>query len=590
MSRKRKEPGGNPAPNQIDPATKKISKGKPLGKSNSASADDEKKERGPSRKKTQRVFELKLMDGSIVNPREPLNRRVALCIDGENADVVSLKLDSNVSRNRQAKTWSKQFRLKESDVLDKLRNAALAVTADNKKKEIERIKARWTAAKSPPPPPTPISLSQARQVFNKWLEDTDSDLLDVVFGAVMAHRLDGDPVWLFIVGAPGDGKTEMIRALQRDPTIFMLSSLKPAALISGFQNDDGSDPSLLPKLDGKVLIVKDFTTVLTMPNEARAEILGTLRDAYDGEAGKAFGNGEVRSYVSRFGLLAAVTPVIESYWGVSQQLGERFLRLRLKSRGRVSKVGRALTNTDAETNMRGELAGAALGVLAQSGRTATVPTEIASRLIHLADFVSRARSEVSRDGKGTVQYMPIPEVGTRIGKALKKLAIGIAIARGLQAVDADVMRIVQRVAVDSVPSVRAKLLRVLWKLRDSFQPTSEIAETAEVNGDTARYWLDDLRLLEIVDRAAPAKNLHTWRLRAEFIDTMTLAGLGGDVPTPSPESYPHADDDAEQGGKSHPQPYSHVELDANGYADAMNDETDGRWADSPEEIKGGDSP
>lgn len=534
-------------------------------------------------KKRSKTFELILLDGQYVSPSEPLRRRIALRIDGEDADVVSLNLDSDLSRKRQAKTWSKRFKLKESELSDKLRCAALDVTAEDQKKKTERIIARVAAAKSPPPPPIPITLSQAREVFNKWLEHTDPDLLDVVCGTVMAHRLDGDPVWMFIIAAPGDGKTEMIRALQNDPAVYMLSSLKPAALISGFQNDDGSDPSLLPRLNDLVLIVKDFTTVLTMPNEARAEILGTLRDAYDGQSSKAFGNCE-RSYVSRFGLLAAVTPVIESYWGVSQQLGERFLRLRLKSKGRVSKVGRALTNTDAETSMRAELAAAARGVLAQSGRSATVPPEIGDRLIHLADFVSRARSEVSRDRKGAVQFMPIPEVGTRIGKALKKLAIGIALARGLEAVDADVMRIVQRVAVDSVPSVRAQLLRVLWTLRGAFGPTGGIADAADVSADTARVWLEDLRLLGIVDREAPAKNLHTWRLRAEFIDTMNRAGLGGDVPTPPPESYPHVDSDGgEHGGKSHPHPYTHDGPDCT-LADALGDEADQQWVEPDKET------
>ncbi len=390
-----------------------------------------------------------------------------------------------------------------------------------------------------PPGPTATTLSQAQEVFRKWLDNTDPDLLDVVLGTVMAHRLEGDPVWVFIIGAPGDGKTEMIRALQGDSTIYMLSSLKPAALISGFQNDDGSDPSLLPKLNGKVLIVKDFTTVLSLPSEARKEILGILRDAYDGQSSKAFGNCE-RSYVSRFGMLAAVTPAIEKFWGVSQQLGERFLRFRLQSAGRVSKVNRALSNTNSESTMRAELTRAVLGVLAQSGRSATVPEEMSLRLTHLSDLVSRARSEVARDSRGTIEFLPTPEVGTRIAKALKKLAIGIALARGLDVVDEDIFRIVIRVAIDCIPSMRANLLRALWELRDGFQPTGKIADAAVVGADTARVWLEDLRLLEIAERYTPTPNQHSWRLRADFVESMNLAGLGSGLPTPPPDSYPHA--------------------------------------------------
>jgi len=505
-------------------------------------------------------FEVVVLDGQYVAKTDPLRRRIALRIDDEDKDVVSLKLDSEVSRKRQAKAWSKRFKLKEADVFDKLRRAALDVTAEDQKKQAERFKPK--AKGKEPPPPTPITLAEAREIFNRWLQGLDPDLLDVVFGVIFAHLLDGDPVWLFIIGPPGDGKTEVVRALSIVAMVFMLSSLKPAALISGYETDDGSDPSLLPKLDGKVLIVKDFTTVLTMPNEARAEILGTLRDAYDGEASKAFGNGKVPTYRSRFGLLAAVTPAIESYWGVSQQLGERFLRFRLQGGGRVAKVTKAVANAKEETRMRCELSEAARGVLAQPFREVCIPLDVAEQLIHLADFVSRARSEVARDRKGAVEFIPMPEIGTRIGKALKKLAMGIALARGADTVDADILRIIRRVAKDCIPSVRSKLLAALWELRNGEYSTADVAEAAEVATDTARVWLDDLRLLGIVQRSAPAKNLHQWRLRDEFMDTMTRAGLGDEVSTPPPDFVPHAESDSdpdgvERGGKSHPQPYMH---------------------------------
>ena len=114
-------------------------------------------------------------------------------------------------------------------------------------------------------------------------------------------------------------------------------------------------------------------------------------------------------------------------------------------------------------------------------------------------------------------------------------------------------------------------------LRDGDQPTSEIANAAGVNADTARAWLDDLRLLEIVERSTPATNLHTWRLRAGFIETMNLAGLGGVVSTPPPDSYPHVGGAAEHGGKSHPHPHIHDDPNPDPCADALGDDADERW-------------
>ncbi len=486
-------------------------------------------------RKPSREFDIvfvEAFDGGRIGPAH--KRPLALRIEGEDRDVVSLRLDSDQSRTRQARRWSDSFCLDFDAVEDRLRRAAVSVTAELQDRQYAAMDAKLhgdgvRGAKSPPV--TPITVDEARPTFARWIVGLEPGLLDVVLGTVMAHRLDGDPCWLFLVGPPGDGKTEILRSMSDSEAVFVLSSIKPAALISGLQIENGTDPSLLPKLDGKVLVVKDFTTVLTMPNEARGEILGTLRDAYDGEAGKAFGTGEVKRYRSRFGLLAAVTPAIESYWGVSAQLGERFVRFHLHGKLRVAKVRRALGNANGETTMRQELSAAALGVLAQTPATPTVPPGIEERLIHLADFVSRSRSEVARNRQGVVQYIPAAEVGTRVGKALKKLAMGIAMARGSAQVNEEVYRITCRVAFDSVPSMRGRLLQVLWEIRAGHELTATIADRAELATETAKSWLDDLRLLGIADRACAGANVqagYSWRLSDEFQRTVSLSGVLAD--------------------------------------------------------------
>ncbi len=471
-------------------------------------------------------FKLKFLDGPGSGKKAgSMRRRIALQImngDGtyHDADVQGINLESVKTVPQIVKRWSAAFDLDESELTQAFRQAAVQAAADCQRREKPKEEPRGAKSEGV----SPITLDDARPVFRKWLKYTDPDLLDVVFGVVIAHRIDGDPVWLFIIGAPGDGKTEALRALFECPDIYALSTLTPGSLISGYIVDEGEDdPSLLPKLDGKILVVKDFTAVLQMPNEARQEILGILRDAYDGEAGKAFGTGDVRKYKSRFGFLAAVTPVIESYWGVAAQLGERFLRFRIISEGRKEKVRRALANSSAESTMREELMMAAHGVLAQ--KFTAIPAIAASierRLIALADFVALARSEVARDRQGVMQYAPAPEVGTRVGKELQKFAQGIAMARGKPSVDDDIYRIVCRVGHDCIPSLRGLLLNELWKNRAKFEPTSVIADGADLPTDTANAWLGDLRLLGIVERQGEGKGkAYEWRMTPEFQATIS---------------------------------------------------------------------
>ena len=71
--------------------------------------------------------------------------------------------------------------------------------------------------------------------------------------------------------------------------------------------DGDNDPSLIPKLDGKVLVIKDFTVILKERHEIASAILSQLRDAFDGSIRKAFGTGKDKKYNAKFGVIAAVT-------------------------------------------------------------------------------------------------------------------------------------------------------------------------------------------------------------------------------------------------------------------------------------------
>ena len=135
-----------------------------------------------------------------------------------------------------------------------------------------------------------ISFEAVKRCFQKWLFLSDPFVLDIVFGAYVAHQLPGERVWLLIVAPAGGMKTELIRAFELVPDAFSLSTLSGRSLISGARVEGEEDPSLLPKLDGKMLLIKDFTCILTLPASERREILGTLRDIYDGYSSKVFGH------------------------------------------------------------------------------------------------------------------------------------------------------------------------------------------------------------------------------------------------------------------------------------------------------------
>ncbi len=73
--------------------------------------------------------------------------------------------------------------------------------------------------------------------------------------------------------------------------------------------------------------------------------------------------------------------------------------------------------------------------------------------------------------------------------------------------------------------MRSLLLEVLWGLRDGLQKTAVVAEKAEIPTDTAKVWLDDLRLLGITQRGGDPNSGYTWVLRDRFQNTVRETGL-----------------------------------------------------------------
>jgi DNA-binding HxlR family transcriptional regulator len=313
---------------------------------------------------------------------------------------------------------------------------------------------------------------------------------------------------MFLVAPPGGSKSELLMSLGlAEDHVHLCSSLTPHALVSGANLSGGQDPSLLPLLDQRVLVIKDFTTTLSMHPTARDEIFGQLRDAYDGRYEKAFGNGIFRSYESRFGILAGVTPNIDSFSSLHAGLGERFMKFRLERdlnpEDERQRIARAISNINQETGMREALQQNARWFLnsVKVGRMPVVPEDIQRRIIDLAMVASRLRGVVYRDAyrDDLIHAKASHELGTRIGKQLTKLAMGCAIFWGMKKVDERCFGIVAQVAMSSVPDKTEEIIYGLY----TNGPTTvkKLQQTSDrLTPRTIDRALDDLRMLGVARR------------------------------------------------------------------------------------------
>ena len=129
-------------------------------------------------------------------------------------------------------------------------------------------------------------LTGLHETFQRYLYLPDLIGVDVAAASLVAHRAGGDPLWLQFVSPPSSGKTEILQSLTDCSEVCKLSSLTGQTFVSGFK---GKNSSLLERLDAQgltFLLLKDFTTVLSLHRDARSEILGALREIYDGEYSK----------------------------------------------------------------------------------------------------------------------------------------------------------------------------------------------------------------------------------------------------------------------------------------------------------------
>lgn len=366
---------------------------------------------------------------------------------------------------------------------------------------------------------------EVKSVCHRHLYIEDMDLIDVILAVIIANRLDCDPLWLLIVSASGNAKTELLRSMARANNIHLLSTLTGQTLVSGFRKN-GRDPSLLPRLNGMTLVLKDFTSILSLPKDEKRKVFAQFRESHDGFFDASFGSeaGSV-SYQSRFGLLGAVTPEIDRHQNAIQVLGERFLYYRPVMVNRKNAVEKARSNKGKEDTIRQEMSDAVCGFLNNFViRDITCPPEIETKIETLAGLISWLRSNVSRDGYSReISYIPEPEIGTRLVKQFLSLAHGLALVRGKELITGEEYNVLCKTARDTLTNKKRLIFETLFMNKAGFKTTQEIGDMTNLPTETVKLTLEDYRLLGVCEREGT--NEFAWKLRGEVADLVIKAEL-----------------------------------------------------------------
>lgn len=240
-----------------------------------------------------------------------------------------------------------------------------------------------------------------------------------------------------------------------------------------------------------VLVLKDFTSVLSMSRDERAKVLAAFREIYDGRWDRPYGadGGQTLTWIGKCGLLAGCTTAIDSAHSVLDKMGTRFVFVRLP-KADLDDIGKsALAHMGREAAMRDELQEATAGLLRNlGGDEHPVDGQAQDALVALACLASQSRSPVQRDYKGEIDLVLDAEAPTRIIKELGQLWAAAGLL-GLTRQQAWVM--VQRVGFDSIPKLRGSVLRHL-AAREGPRTTTEVGEAVDHPSRGVRRAPDDL--------------------------------------------------------------------------------------------------
>lgn len=343
-------------------------------------------------------------------------------------------------------------------------------------------------------------------VFKKWLHVAEDYVIVGPLCAAIANFCPGESDIIGIVGPSGSSKTEFIRSLgtKENDLVYPVSTITDKTLVSGYAESD----DLAPRLKGRLLTIKDLTSILSSRDTVRSGIFADFREMADGYIHKEYGSGVIKDYQGlSSSVLFASTNAIEQYNSLYSSLGQRLIFIRPRGDPKKARE-RAKANRGSESAMRRDISNAVMGFIRQKKAEVEergLPEEpgwFDEEMGELYDLLAIARTTLRTDIHGNINEIPEPEFPTRIAKTVSRLCAVHAMVWGRDELNEDDFNFGLRIILDNIPTKRSHVLMVV---RDNWLTTAEIASLARLPTASTKKILEELHALGIVDKLLAGK-------------------------------------------------------------------------------------
>jgi hypothetical protein len=308
-------------------------------------------------------------------------------------------------------------------------------------------------------------------VIQNYLYFPNPDPLYAMLGTLIGNTLKGSPVWLILVGPSACGKTQLLQGIEKLPGIIPLDSVTgDAALLSGTKRKEISEDAtggLLRELGPRgLLLMEDFTTVLSWPQDQIKRFLGTLRRIYDGKWDRPVGSdgGQRLGWEGRAGFLSGSTDAIDDHLMHNSEMGERCLYYRYPETEGWAESNKAMEHPDREERTE-QIQLAILEFAMEIGfdwDDDALPEPMSrletERIIAVSQIAAKGNSAVVRDPKTReITSVKQAHAPTRIVGELSQMY------RGMERIgvsEAERWRILRKIGLDSMPQAKGDALRM----------------------------------------------------------------------------------------------------------------------------------
>jgi len=348
-------------------------------------------------------------------------------------------------------------------------------------------------------------------------------------------------LWMLLVGVPSSGKTDLVRLIKDAESTYYLDNLTQNAFISGERATKSQKVyDLLPQIDKKCLIIKDWTSIFSLDEKMTKKLLGDLVGIYDKEFTKFSSRRGNISYNSAFSQLGCITPAtLNRHTQYMNMVGARFLCYSMPStsNGDAEKSYESIFNNNDRSLIEKE---ARLYVSSYLNQLIQKPFNV-EPLNKSAQAYLRTTAELMSNCRGIVilqsatfkneegeeiKYYEVSDVQVeepwRAVQQIILLARYLAFVLGKSEVTVEELSIIKEIVISSMPADRSQALRTIKK-QGGIITAKQLSDSDDRSIKTSRRLLDELTALKVLEKVKGSGAIATdYKINEQFRNILLL--------------------------------------------------------------------